>query len=86
MRKITAGQTGKRPTLMKIDVEGAEEAVLQGAAKALKESVRAVFMEIHHAEAERNCRRILEEAGFKCTWKERDWGHFANQVLFEKKS
>jgi len=81
----TASQTGKRPTLMKIDVEGAEEAVLQGAAKALKESVRAVFMEIHHAEAERNCRRILEKASFECLWKDNVWGHFPNQVLFAKK-
>jgi len=80
-----AGQTGKRPTLMKIDVEGAEEAVLKGAAKALNEGVRAVFMEIHHGEAERNCRRILEDAGFLCGWKENSWGHFPNQVLFERK-
>lgn len=79
-----ARETGKSPTLMKIDVEGAEEAVLKGAPKALKESVRAVFMEIHHAEAEQRCREILEEAGFTCTWKEKDWGSFANQVVFEK--
>lgn len=80
----TATKTGKHPTLMKIDVEGAEEAVLKGAPKALNESVRAVFLEIHLGEAERNCRRILEEAGFVCVWKEYDWGHFTNQVLFQK--
>lgn len=79
-----AEQTGKCPTLMKIDVEGAEEAVLKGAAKALKESVRAVFIEIHHAEAEQRCRGILEKASFTCTWREKDWGSFANQVVFEK--
>ena len=81
----TAKETGKRPTLMKIDVEGAEEAVLQGAAKALKESVRAVFMEIHHARAEKQCRRLLEEAGFVSQWKEYEWGHFPNQAMFERK-
>ena len=79
-----AKKTGKLPTLIKIDVEGAEEAVLKGAAKVLKKSVRAVFIEIHHAEAEKRCRGILEKAGFTCTWREKDWGSFANQVVFEK--
>lgn len=79
-----ASKTGKLPTLIKIDVEGAEEAVLKGAIGALNNSVRAVFMEIHHAEAEQRCREILEKAGFTCAWKEKNWGSFANQVVFER--
>ena len=81
----TAKETNKWPALLKIDVEGAEEEVLKGAKEALKKSVRAVFMEIHHARAEKECRRLLEEAGFINRWKEYEWGHYANQVLFEKR-
>jgi len=81
----TAKETGKWPTLLKIDVEGAEEEVLNGAKETLKKSVRAVFIEIHHARAETECRRLLEKAGFVNRWKEYEWGHFANQALFERK-
>jgi FkbM family methyltransferase len=80
-----AKETEKWPTLMKIDVEGAEEDVLKGAKEALKKSVRAVFMEIHHARAETECRRMLQQAGFVDRWKESGWGHFPNQAMFERK-
>lgn len=82
---ITAHQTGKYPTILKIDVEGAEVAVLQGAVKALRENLRSVFLEIHNSEAEKECLKILTNEGFSCAWKEREWGIFANQAMFIKK-
>ena len=81
----TAKAMGKWPNLLKIDVEGAEEAVLIGAKEALKKSVRGVFMEIHHSQAEAACRALLEQAGYECVWKEYEWGNYANQVMFLKK-
>jgi FkbM family methyltransferase len=81
----TAKARGMWPNLLKIDVEGAEEAVLKGAKEVLKKSVRGVFMEIHHPQAEAACRALLEQAGYECVWKEYEWGNYANQVMFQKK-
>ena len=81
----TARTRGKWPNLLKIDVEGAEEAVLLGAKEALEKSVRGVFMEIHHSQAEAACRALLEQTGYECVWKEYEWGNYANQVMFQKK-
>ncbi|MFZ9794087.1 MAG: FkbM family methyltransferase [Gemmataceae bacterium] len=81
----TAKARGMWPNLLKIDVEGAEEAVLKGAKEVLKKSVRGVFMEIHHPQAEAACRALLEQAGYECVWKEYEWGNYANHVMFQIK-
>jgi hypothetical protein len=80
-----AKETQKWPSLLKIDVEGAEVSVLSGAVESLKRSVRSIFLEIHNSKAEHECRSILEKLGFECIWKEHDWGRFANQTMFEKR-
>lgn len=74
------------PNLLKIDVEGAEESVLKGATQALQKSVRSVFLEIHNPEAEKKCVALLKNFGFICAWNEKEWGNFANQTIFVKKS
>lgn len=42
-----AEETGHWPTVMKIDCEGAEAMVIEGASKALDRSVRVIFLEVH---------------------------------------
>lgn len=55
------------PTILKVDVDGAEVEVLQGAEKTLKNiSLASVLIEADHANASR-VREILERAGFRCT-------------------
>jgi FkbM family methyltransferase len=82
---LTAEQTGLWPHILKIDVEGWEELVLRGAQAALKKSVRAVFLEIHNRQAEECCLAVLEAAGFACLWRDKEWGKYANQTMFQKK-
>lgn len=82
---LTAEKTGLWPDILKIDVEGWEELVLRGAQAALKKSVRAVFLEIHNRQAEERCLALLEAAGFACPWRDKEWGKYANQTMFQKR-
>lgn len=82
---LTAEQTGLWPHILKIDVEGWEEFVLRGAQAALTKSVRAVFLEIHNRQAEERCLAVLEAAGFACSWRDKEWGKYANQTMFQKR-
>ena len=52
------------PDLIKIDVEGAEELVLRGAARVLREVRPRLFMEIHSGQLEGVCQEILKSAGY----------------------
>jgi FkbM family methyltransferase len=57
--------TGERPPdCMKIDVEGAESAVLQGAERTLRDHRPIVFVATHSPEQDRLCREDLEDAGY----------------------
>jgi len=76
----------KSPQVLKIDVEGAEASVLRGAAKALRNSVREIFVELHHVEARQECERLLAEAGFERVWQAEDEGVFPMQTHFRKGS
>jgi FkbM family methyltransferase len=55
------------PDVLKIDVEGAEVEVLQGARKLLQRRRPTVVCELHSAECEAGVLRILEEHGYTVT-------------------
>ncbi len=52
------------PALLKIDVEGAEFEVLQGATRTLTEFHPTIFLEIHGGELHRDCREFLLAKGY----------------------
>jgi FkbM family methyltransferase len=52
------------PKVMKIDVEGAETQVLQGAARALSQFHPSLFIEIHGVQQHANCRDMLLALGY----------------------
>lgn len=52
------------PTVLKLDVEGAEARVLEGAGDAL-DDVALVFVAVHDLEAHAGTRRVLERHGFE---------------------
>ena len=52
------------PHVMKIDVEGAEWDVLQGAARAIAASHPTIFLEIHGTELHSLCRNFLASLGY----------------------
>jgi FkbM family methyltransferase len=55
-----------RPALIKLDVEGAEGAVLDGSRRLLSEVGPDILLALHGADTERRCRAVLEETGYKC--------------------
>ncbi len=60
------GEKGLRPpNIIKIDVEGAEFEVLQGASRALSELRPAIFLEIHGTQLHTDCRTLLEAKGYR---------------------
>ena len=54
----------RAPDMMKIDVEGAELAVLQGASRLLAASHPAIFLATHGAEVHGECCRLLRGLGY----------------------
>lgn len=57
---------GAIPALLKIDVEGAEALVLEGASRLLATSRPICVVEIHNNEAGRACLRQFEAAHYSC--------------------
>ena len=55
------------PRLLKIDVEGAELDVLQGARDVLKGAKPLVLVEVHSDELEKECAQFLEGLGYDCS-------------------
>jgi len=80
---IASGEAAA-PRLLKIDVEGAEASVLRGAAQALRQSVREIFVELHHQQAKEECERLLTEAGFERVWQAEEDGVFPMQTQFRR--
>ena len=52
------------PSLLKIDVEGAEAQVLAGAQKLIERARPAMLIAIHGQEAARQCHALLRDAGY----------------------
>ena len=60
------GETRLRPPdIIKIDVEGAELEVLEGASRALAEFHPVVFLEIHGTQLHADCRAFLLARGYR---------------------
>ena len=60
---VTAGEI-EPPDIMKIDVEGAEMLVLEGAKNTLQLHHPVLFVEIHSSELLEQCTSLLEELGY----------------------
>ncbi|MFB6347324.1 MAG: FkbM family methyltransferase [bacterium] len=70
--QLITDESLSRPTILKIDVEGAEKEVLQGFSETLRtDNCRLVYCEVHKPQLEKKglstdaIRGILQEAGFK---------------------
>lgn len=60
----TARQLGTNPHVIKIDVEGAELAVLRGADMILRQAKPKIFLSTHSAELRSSCLEYLRERGY----------------------
>lgn len=56
---------GCMPRLIKIDIEGAELAALRSAKQLLHEQHPALIVEVHSAQLERDCGRLLMDSGYR---------------------
>lgn len=61
-----------RPDVVKIDVEGAELDVLNGAKRTLAESRARVFLEAHSKTLDEECRQLLADLDYRVRQLERD--------------
>lgn len=60
---------GESVNLLKIDAEGAEVDILEGAQQSTLEAIRHIVLEYHDdivAESSRSCLNILQRSGFRC--------------------
>lgn len=57
--------TGRRPDVMKIDVEGEELEVLVGAEQTLSRVRPRILLEAHSADLSRSCTALLEAKGYR---------------------
>jgi len=60
------------PNFLKIDVEGGEAAVLRGAMNVLSNYKPVIFLSTHGQEVQRECERLLSNAGYKMSLIGRD--------------
>lgn len=58
---------GPMPDVLKIDVEGAELAVLRGAVGVLRDARPAILLSTHGADVHRACIGLLREHGYELT-------------------
>lgn len=60
------------PSLIKVDVEGAEKMFLDGAAATIEQSSPTILLEYHSGPLARECAGFLEERGYRIEWLETD--------------
>jgi FkbM family methyltransferase len=58
------------PSLIKVDVEGAEKMFLEGAAESIKRSKPTILLEYHSGPLARDCAALLEDSGYSIEWLE----------------
>ena len=63
-------QAHPAPTLIKIDVEGAEADVLRGSEEIFARSKPVLICEVHHGQAAEDVTRWLNERGYTFEWLE----------------
>lgn len=71
VRTVSIDETCQRvgvPDLLKLDVEGAESAVLEGARETLARHRPVLLLATHGREQERRCVEILEAAGYEFSY------------------
>lgn len=69
LNEVIGRAGGERVALLKIDTEGAEADILEGAAASTLRAIDRVVLEYHDQlcpDALSRCRRVLESAGFCC--------------------
>lgn len=65
MDSLIAAGAISPPNLMKVDVEGAEAAVLQGAVEVLARHKPVIFLATHGPRPHRECCRLLDRLGYR---------------------
>jgi FkbM family methyltransferase len=69
------------PALLKIDVEGAESAMLEGARKLLTEHHPILVLALHGPEQVKKCYQILDEFGYKVAERSEDIAACGEEIL-----
>lgn len=73
-------QSGLIPNVLKVDVDGAEPAVLEGGVETLKApEFRSLIIELPDPEIQRTCSRLLQGAGLRLHWRDPQ-GRSPNEV------
>ena len=71
------------PALIKLDVEGAEVMVLNGAMSVLRSARPELFLEVHSSALLDECREILEGEGYRLISLDRDPGAAKARDVFQ---
>jgi FkbM family methyltransferase len=69
------------PQIIKIDVEGAEFDVLQGAKDTLQKNRPLLFIEAHSRTLAADCTKLLADSGYRVGVLEKEWGRKEISVL-----
>ena len=82
---ISAGEIAP-PSLMKIDVEGAEVMVLRGALETIRRHQPVIFAEVHSSSLLAECRDLLEANGYQVEAIDQDRATAVSRDVFQIKA